>query len=138
MQLSLSYNCCYNQQVVFSVLRKFHLLHTEKANLWRANTTNLFLATANLFLATTNLFLTSRQSRAHKSTYNVEKQCISSPQVSFYLVYCLINVIITLFFKLIHLPHIHIFKILSFLEREAYNPQAVKARCILNIKTLGR
>lgn len=34
----------------------------------------------------------------------------------------LISMFITLFFKLKGLPHIFIFKILSFLEREAYNP----------------
>lgn len=41
----------------------------------------------------------------------------------------LISMIITLFFKIKHLPHVFIFKILCFLEREAYNPQAVKAWC---------
>lgn len=39
----------------------------------------------------------------------------------------LISMIITLFFKLKHSLHIFIFKILSFLERETYNPQTVKA-----------
>lgn len=106
--------------VVFSMVPKFHLLHTEKVNFWRANTTNLFHATTNLLLM---LLL----SRPHKSTPNLGRHYTSSPQVSFYLGYCLINMIITSFFKLIHLPHIYTFKILSFLEREAYNPQDVKA-----------
>lgn len=120
-----------NVVVVFSMVLKIPLLYTDKANFWRANT-------ANLFLATTNLFFVFLLSRAQKIMQDLGKQCTSSPQVSFYLVCCLIHMIITLFFKLRHLPHIYIFKILSFLERDAYNPQAVKIWCILSIKSPGR